>query len=124
LNSHFYQIDLNYYSFRRFELYLNLFAREKKKEYCANGPLKVMRAGCSWAGGPIAETGELTPHGGCNSGSRPFAGEPSAGWLGNGSRKIPMSKGPDLGGFGRKGLTVGDFGSHGGMGRLEASSVQ
>jgi hypothetical protein len=65
-----------------------------------------MRAGCSWAGGPIAETGELTPHGGCNGGSRPFAGEPLVGWLGNGSRKIPMSKGPDLGGLGRKGLTA------------------
>jgi hypothetical protein len=116
LNSPFYQIDLNYYNFRRFELYLNysnLFAREKEKEYCANGPLGLMasachnqRVGCSRAGGPIAETGELAPFGGCSGSSRPIADEPAAGWSGNGYRRMPTSRGPYLGGLGRKGLTV------------------
>jgi hypothetical protein len=105
LNSPFYQIDLNYYNFRRFELYLNysnLFAREKEKEYCANGPLRLMasachsqRAGCSRADGPIAKTGELAG-----------VGEPAAGWSGNGYRRMPASRGPYLGGLGRKGLAV------------------
>jgi hypothetical protein len=43
--------------------YSNLFPREKEKEYCANGPLRLMASACQiqWAGGPVAEKGELPP---------------------------------------------------------------